>query len=31
MIPVTELDKIAHARLEDARTLLAGGRIDSAL
>jgi hypothetical protein len=31
MIPVTELDKIAQARLEDARTLLAGGRLDSAI
>ena len=31
MIPVTDLDRIARARLADARTFLAGGRLDSAV
>lgn len=30
MIPLVELDKIARARLEDAKTLLAAGRFDGA-
>jgi HEPN domain-containing protein len=30
MIPVAELDNIARARLEDAKTLLAAGRFDGA-
>lgn len=30
MIPVVELDKIARARLEDAKGLLAAGRFDGA-
>jgi HEPN domain-containing protein len=30
MIPVAELDTIAHARLDDAKALLAGGRHDGA-
>ena len=31
MIPVAELDRIAQARLEDARALLAAGRPDGAI
>jgi hypothetical protein len=31
MIPVTELDNIAAARLEDAKALLAAGRFDGAI
>lgn len=31
MIPVTELDRIAQARLDDARALLAAGRHDGAI
>lgn len=31
MIPVTELDRIALARLDDAKTLLAAGRHDGAI
>ncbi len=30
MIPVDELDRIARARLEDAKALLAAGRFDGA-
>jgi HEPN domain len=30
MIPVSELDGIASARLEDAKTLLSAGRFDGA-
>ena len=30
MIPVAELDNIARARLEDAKTLLAASRFDGA-
>lgn len=30
MIPVADLDRIAEARLEDGKTLLAGGRYDGA-
>ncbi len=30
MIPLVELDKIARARLEDAKTLFAAGRFDGA-
>jgi len=30
VIPLVELDKIARARLEDAKTLLAAGRFDGA-
>ncbi len=30
MIPVAELDRIAEARLEDGKALLAGGRYDGA-
>ncbi len=30
MIPVIELDKIARARLDDAKTLLSAGRFDGA-
>ena len=30
MIPVAELKKIAHARLDDAKALLAAGRFDAA-
>ncbi len=26
MIPIADLDSIAHARIEDAKVLLAGGR-----